>query len=126
MNTDYLEQLTAGSRSSLESLQALNNINTRTLMKLTELQFQFASINQEFSVEQSRLFTSTTNFTDLVAAETDLAKDYSEKATAIIQQANEILTESRDEVISWLEKGFENPGLTPEKKPAGRTTRKSG
>ena len=126
MNTDYLDQLAAGGQSSLESLQDLNTINTRTLKKLTELQFQFVSMNQEFGVEQSRLITSTASYSELVAAESDLARDYTEKATTIIRQANAVLTGSRDEVISWFEKGIEYTGSMPMKKTAKRTVQKTG
>ena len=125
MNQDYLEQITEEGRKSLKSLQDLNDINTNSLKKLTELQFNFASINQEFGVEQSRLLTSSTDYSDLVTAETELTREYSDKATDLINQANQILTETRDEVISWFEKEIGSPGKTPEKTPAIRTTRKT-
>ena len=125
MNQDYLEQITEEGKKSLKSLQDLNDINTRTLKKLTELQFNFASINQEFGVEQSRLLGKGTDYSDLVTAETELAREYSDKATDLIKQANQILTESRDEVISWFEKEIGSLGKTLGKTPVERTTQKS-
>lgn len=124
MQFDYIEQLTNAGKSSYQSFQDLGAINAKAIQKLSELQFKFASFNMETGIEQTKLLTSTTSYKNLLAAESEIASDYSAKAIDFSRQAASILTESRDELMSWLEKGFDK--LEPvSKAPVKRVTKKS-
>ena len=124
MQFDYIEQLTNTGKLSYQSLQELGAINIKAVQKLSDLQFKFASYNIETGIEQTKLLTSTTSYKTLMAAESEIASDYSAKAIDFSRQAASILSESRDEIISWFEKSFDKTE-TVSKPPVKRTTKKS-
>jgi len=124
MQNDYVEQLANAGKTSYQSLQELGAINTKALQKLMDLQFKFATFNIETGIGQTKLLTSTSNYKDYLSAESEFASDYSTKAMDFTKQAASILTESRDEIVSWLEKGFESTEATV-KAPVKRTAKKS-
>ena len=124
MQFDFVDQLTNAGKTSYQSIQELGAINAKAIQKLSELQFKFASYNIETGIEQTKLFTSTTSYKDLLAAESEIASDYSAKALDFSKQAASILSDSRDEIMSWFEKGF-NKAKVVSKAPVKRTTRKS-
>lgn len=123
MQNDYVEQLTNASKISYASFQELGAINTKALQKLMDLQFKFASFNIETGIEQTKLLTSTTNYKDYLAAESEFAGECSSKAIDFTKQAASILSESRDEIVNWLEKGFESADVNV-KAPVKRTAKK--
>jgi phasin family protein len=123
MQNDYVEQLTYAGKNSYASLQELGAINTKALQKLVELQFEVASFNIEKGIEQTKLLASTNNYKDYLSAESEFAGDCSNKNLDFTKQAATILSDSRDEIVSWLEKGFESVE-TKVKAPAKRTTKK--
>ncbi|MCG8324318.1 MAG: phasin family protein [Thiotrichales bacterium] len=126
MQEQIIEDITAVTKTSYDALEELGRINTNTINKLSQLQFNMASLGIEGSVEQARLLTSTTNYQDLLSAESDLASQYSGKIMGIAQQAADVLTESRDEIGAWLEKSANTvtaatqANKKPAKKPAAR------
>ena len=122
---DYVEQLTSAGKTSYESLQELGSINAKALQKLTELQFKFATFNIETGIEQAKLLTSTTNYKDLLSAESDFANEYSTKAMDFSKQAATIFTESRDEIVSWFEKGIDNVETSAKEPATKRSTKKT-
>ncbi|MDZ7736854.1 MAG: phasin family protein [Gammaproteobacteria bacterium] len=120
MQNDIFEQFVNAGKTSYENLQQLGTINTKALQKLTELQFSLATIGIEGSVEQAKLLSSTTNYKDLVAAESDLANQYSSKVMDISKQTADVLNESGEEIASWFEKTAESFADTA--KPAQKKT----
>ena len=110
MQNEYFEQLNNAYKPSFKAIEELGAINTKALQNLAELQLNFAALNIECVTEQAKLLTSTGNYKDLLSAESDFANDYSNKAMAIARQVAVILTESRNEVVVWCEKGIETAG----------------
>lgn len=121
MQNDIFEQFVNAGKTSYENLQQLGSINTKALQKLTELQFSLATIGIEGSVEQAKLLGSTTNYKDLIAAESDLANQYSSKVMDISKQTADVLNESGEEIASWFEKTAESFADTA-KQPAPKKT----
>lgn len=123
MQEQIIEDITAATKTSYEALQELGRINSETVNKLSQLQFSMASLGIEGSVEQAQLLTSTTNYQDLLTAESDFASSYSDKIMGIARQTADVLTQSRDEVTAWVEKSASSvaaPAEKPMKKPAAR------
>jgi nucleoside diphosphate kinase len=125
MQYDYVEQLTKTGKSSYESLQELGAINAKAMQKFSELQLKFASFYLETGIEQTKLLTTTTNYKDLLAAEAEIAGDYSAKTIDLSKQAVSILSDSRDEIMSWFEKGFEMAEGASKAQVKRSTTKKS-
>lgn len=107
MTNEIFNIMTNGSKFSYESLQELNAINAKTFSKLAELQMSFARLGIDNSVEQAKLFTGTNNYEDLLSAESDLASTCSDRVLALTHEATDIVSESREELLSWMEKCFE-------------------
>lgn len=108
MQNDIFEQFVNAGKTSYENLQQLGAINTKALQKMTELQFSLATIGIEGSVEQAKLLSSTTNYKDLIAAESELANQYGSKVMDISKQAADLMNESGEEIASWFEKTAES------------------
>lgn len=110
MQTDYIEQFSSFGKNSYEYMQELSAINAKAVQKLADLQMDFVTYSFESGIEQSKLLTSTTNYKDLLAAESEFVSEYSTKTMDFTKKAASILTESRDEMVSWMEKGFDKAG----------------
>jgi len=124
MQEQIIENITAATRNSYEALQELGRINSDTVAKLSQLQFSMATLGIEGSVEQAKLLTSTTNYKDLLTAESNFTSNYSEQVMGIARQTADVLTESRDEISSWIEKSADTvtsaTQMAPKKKPAAK------
>lgn len=125
MQYDYVEQFSKAGKTSYESLQELGAINAKAIQKFVELQFKFASFNIETGIEQSKLLTSTTNYKDLLSAESDFAGEYSTKTLDFTRQAASIITESRDEFVNWFEKGLSDVESTAKIPATKRSSKKT-
>lgn len=107
MTNDLFNVMTNGSKFSYENLQKLQDINTKAFNKLARLQMSFAQLGIESTVEQARLFTDSRSYEDLLSAETDLASSYSDKMMELTREVTDIVSESQEDLVSWLEKCFE-------------------
>ncbi len=104
MEKQILEQLTAATSKSFETMKNLGDINSSAVRKMTDLQFNFISTNMESGIEQAKSLSKKTNINDALASSTEFANDYSEKMTGFIRQAVEIFTQSSDEATNLFEK----------------------
>ena len=124
MQNEYIEHFTNAGKTSYAAMQELGAINSKAIQKLTELQFNFVTMNIENSIEQAKGFSGTTNYKDLLSTVTDFTSDYSTKLMDMTRQTTEILSESRDEVVSLIEKNLEISSK-PVKTVAKRVTKKA-
>lgn len=107
MQNELFEQVTSASKTTYESLQQLGAINSKAIQKLAELQFNFASLGFESSVEQAKLLSNTSNYKDLLSAESNLANDYGTKMLDLTKQTAAVFNESGEEVVAWFEKNVD-------------------
>jgi len=121
MENQILEQLTAATSKSFETMKNLGDINSSAVRKMTDLQFNFISTNMESGIEQAKSLSKKTNINDALASSTEFANDYSEKMTGFIRQAVEIFTQSSDEATNLFEKTMSTKAATV-KQPAKTTT----
>ena len=124
MQNEYLDKFTNVGQESYSALQELGVINSKALQKLAELQLNFATMNIESGIEQARALTGTTNYKDLLTSASEFANDYGNKVIDMTRQTTEVLNDSRDEIVEWLEKGFES-SIKTVKKTSKRTTKKA-
>ncbi len=121
MENQIIEQLTAATSKSFETMKNLGDINSSAVRKMTDLQFNFISTNMESGIEQAKSLSKKTNINDALASSTEFANDYSEKMTGFIRQAVEIFTQSRDEATNLFEKTIASKAV-PVKQSAKATT----
>lgn len=122
MQNDIFEQFMKAGKSSYENMQQLGTINSKAMQKLSELQFSLATAGIESGVEQAKLLSSTTNYKDLMAAESDLANQYGTKVMDIGKQTAEVLNESGEEIAAWFEKTTESLAETTTKPAAKKAS----
>ena len=118
MQNEIIEKMTEAGKSSYASVQELSAMNSKVLKTLTELQMGFATYSIESGIELVKTLSSTTNYKDLMAAETKYATEYRTKAMELGSKTADILNGSSDDVVSFFEKNIEN--ATVESKPAAK------
>lgn len=106
MNKTFQETLFVPGTVSFETLQKFNEINTKTLAKLAELQIHLATFGFETTVEQAKLLSNADNYADLYSVESSLANTYSNKLIEISRETTEILMGSGDEFAAAIEQIF--------------------
>jgi len=117
MENQIIEQLTAATSKSFETMKNLGDINSSALRKITDLQFDFISMNVESGIEQAKSLNSKTDAKDIFASTSEFVSDYNEKMIGFTSQAVEILNQSGDEVKSLFEKVIASKAA-PAKMPA--------
>jgi phasin family protein len=128
MTNEFFSTLSGNGQVAYQSIQELGAINSRALNKLAEIQFNFAKLGLESSMEQARLLADISSFEDLLSAESDLANEYGDKMMALTLETTEVMSTSRDELIAWVEKQFEEGSKTVVKsvKPKPAAKKSSG
>lgn len=123
MQNQIIEQLTATTAKSYETMKTLGDINSSAVRKMIDLQFDFISTNMESSIDQAKSLSEKTNIKDAFTSSTEFANGYSEKMTGFIRQTVEIFTQSRDEATSLFEKTIASKTVSA-KQPDKATTDK--
>lgn len=108
MTNEILNIMADGGKFPYQSLQELNDINSRIFSKIAGLQMSLARLGIEGSVEQARLVTGAKKYEELLSAETELAASYSDRVMELTREATGILTESQQELLTWMEERFED------------------
>ena len=126
MQNQIIEQLTAATSKSYETMKSLGDINSNTFRKITDLQFDFISMNVESGIEQAKSLNNKADAKEVFASSAEFVSDYNEKMIGFTNQTVEILTQSRDEARSLIEKVIASKAA-PVKKPikANATAAKS-
>jgi len=124
MENQIIEQLKSAATKSYETTKNLSDINSSAFRKITDLQFDFISMNMESGFEQARSLNNKTGAKDVFASSAEFVSDYNEKMIGYTNQTVEILTQSRDEVKNLFEKAIASKAA-PAKKPAKAKAAKS-
>lgn len=126
MTDDFTKQWNQISKTAIESMQELGNINTRVVEKLTEQQLAVLNTCMEASQRELELAASGAKVQDpqsLLTAQAELMAEYNSRLMAIVQSTGEILKDCNSEITSWADKGM-NVTKTAVKKPAPKATKK--
>ena len=117
MENQIIEQLTAATSKSYEAMKNLGDINSSAFRKITDLQFDFISMNVESGIEQAESLNNKADAKELFASSAEFVSDYNEKMIGFTSQTVEILNQSRNEATSLFEKAIATKAA-PAKKPA--------
>jgi hypothetical protein len=107
MQTDYFEQCSATLNTLLNSFKDFGELNTKYTEKFIQHQFDFASACVEASVKQMNLISEAKGYKDLLSGQAALWADYNEKVIDNLRKGMGTVSESRDEITAWVEKGVE-------------------
>ena len=124
MQNEIFEKISEAGKSSCAALQELGAINSKALMELTELQLGLATYSIEAGVELGRSLSTSSNYKDFMSAEAEYANQYGSKVIEFSRKTADVLNESRDEMVSCLEKAMESVATAPKKPAAKRAAAK--
>ena len=117
MQTQFIEEITAATSKSYETMKNLGDINSSAIRKLTDLQFEFISMNVESGLEQVKSLKTKTDAKEYFASTSEFVSDYNEKVLGYANQTVEIFTVTSDEAKGLIEKAIAKKAA-PAKKPA--------
>ncbi len=112
MANDILSEISKLSNEAYDSLKELAEINTKTAEKLSVQQLEIIDTCLDTGNKQFSLATEAKDYKDVLSAQATLATEYNEKVLAFARNTTAILTESKDEIAAWLEKGVESATTT--------------
>ena len=118
MQQDMLEGIESLNRSTLESVKRLGEINARALERLAQHQLNVASAFLSGNVKQFQLLGEADKVQDVVAAQSKMVAELNEHLVAHAKRTVEILLETKDEFVSWVEDGMK----AASKSPLGKTS----
>jgi len=130
MTNDITKQWSEISKTAIESMKELGNINTRVIEKLTEQQLAVLNTCMEASQKEIEMATSGKNAQDpqvLLAAQAELMAEYNSKLMEIVQSTGVILRDCNSEITNWADKGMNVTAKTATKtvkKASKKKTRK--
>lgn len=110
MNNDFLDQISGAGQSSYKTLQALGEINSKTIKKLAELNFTLATMGVELTMEQTKLLAGARNYNDLFTVGSGLAAEFGNRMMEINREMSGVLAETSEEFIEWVKGSFEAAG----------------
>jgi hypothetical protein len=123
MTKDITKQWDVISKTAIESMKELGNINTRVIEKLTEQQLAVLNTCMEASQKEIEMTTSGTNAQNpqaLLAAQAELMAEYNSRLMNIVQSTGDILKGCNSEITSWADKG-----MSVAQKTAAKTSSKT-
>ena len=109
MTNDITKQWSEISKTAIESMKELGNINTKVMEKLTEQQLAVLNTCMEASQKEIELAASSENTQNpqtLVAAQAELMAEYNSKLMTIVQSTGDILKNCNSEITNWADKGM--------------------
>ena len=109
MTNDITKQWSEISKTTIESMKELGNINTRVIQQLTEQQLAVLNTCMEASQKEIEMAASGKNAQNpqaLLAAQAELVAEYNSRLMNIVQSTGEILMDCNSEITSWADKGM--------------------
>ncbi|MGH8580464.1 MAG: phasin family protein [Gammaproteobacteria bacterium] len=108
MQTDFVKQWTDIGNKAMISIKEFGDINAKATQKLAQQQLDFIDCCLEAGVKQISLVTDSKGYKELFSGQASLASEYNEALMDTLRKSTETLTETKDELSAWFEKGYES------------------
>ena len=108
MQTQLINQWSEFSRKTLESLSELGQISSRFAEQLSRQQQSMLNATIEATSRGTHLIRETYGYGKLLENQSTAAAEYNKQVLSIVRQTANILTEARDDLSSWAERGVKN------------------
>jgi hypothetical protein len=103
MPPEIFDQWTRFTRTALDAVKELTELNTKLLERTSEQQFELANACLDAGVKGVQLVSEPRNYKDFVSGQTALITEYGDRVLKIVRRGNEVAAELRDEYAGWLE-----------------------
>lgn len=94
-------------KTGFDSLKELGEINGRLVERLSQQQLEIVNASLEATVKETQLLTQSKGYKDLVDNQSALSAEYNRRFLDIVRRTTDILTQARDELSAWVERGVE-------------------
>jgi hypothetical protein len=108
MQTQLINQWSEFSRKTFESLSELGQISSRFVEQLSRQQLSVLNATVEATSRGTQLIRETYGYGKLLENQSTAAAEYNKRVLTIARQTANILTEARDDLSSWAERGVKN------------------
>jgi phasin family protein len=103
MPTEFIDQWTKFTRAAFDAAKELGELNTKLVEGISQQQFELAQASVDLGVKGVQLVSEPRHYKDLIAGQTALAGEYSDRVLKIARKGNEVAAELRDEYAAWIE-----------------------
>jgi len=107
MQKELIEQWATLGKSALDSMKELGVINAKIVEKMTAQQQAILNTCLEASAKELELVSTSKDPKDLLARQAALSSEYNSKFVDIVRTTNDLLSECKNELTKWAEKGME-------------------
>jgi hypothetical protein len=103
MPPEIFDQWTKFTRTALDAVKELTELNTKLLERTSEQQFELVNASVDAGVKGVQLVSEPRSYKDFVNGQTSLITEYGDRVLKIVRRGNEVAAELRDEYATWLE-----------------------
>ncbi len=106
MTDKIFPDMTKLTSTAMGSFKELGEINTRLFEQLTE--YQMATMSKFFTDTPNKIkeLSEAKGYKELVAAQSDVVKQYSDECLGAMRKTVQIMSATRDDLTKWVEKGL--------------------
>lgn len=107
-NNEVMKQWANFNKTAMDAMKELGEINTQMMTRLTQRQMEMASLYMETGAKQLEALSEVKGMQDMMAVQTRLFTELSEKLVDNARQTMEVLAEGRTQLTNWSEKKIQN------------------
>jgi hypothetical protein len=128
MTHELFDQMQDAGKVSFEMLRRLGEIQSRTLDRMTEVQFNFVSLGLDCTMEQARRLGSMHRYQDLLTAPSEFASNYGSRLMSIGLETVDALSGTTEELSDLVHSSFEpaRPTVTAQERSKAKRPAKRG
>lgn len=107
MSNPINDKMIAFSKSAIESMQELSEINSRILKNVSDQQMAILNTCLEASSKETELLTQAKDPKAVLSSQTALTAEYNARFMDIVRDTAEVLNTCKDELSGWAQKNVE-------------------
>lgn len=104
---DLTKQWAEMNKAAMNAFKELGEINANAMNRLTQRQLDMVNLYMEGGAKQLEMFSDAKNMQDVMATQSKLVGEFNEKLIENAKQTIEVLTDTKDALTNWAEKGVE-------------------
>ena len=105
METNVAKGLEKVNKATMESVKRLGEINARALERLAQHQLNVASAYLEGNMKQFQAMTEAKGVQDIMGVQSRMMSELKENLVSHAKQTVDLLMETKDEYVDWVEEG---------------------
>jgi phasin family protein len=120
---EMIEMMSKMSQNAYETSRRLAEINQSAMEKLMAQQMELVDAWMDSGVKNLELMSKAKGYQDVVAGQTELAREYGQKVMAGCKNGAEVMTEVRDATTQLMDEAAKSAGENVKQATAAATKR---